>query len=103
MQEMELRGHPRLFRAVAPPAASPRPVLFQQPHGKMDRHRHDALGGLSVYPTATATLFSRENAFMHHRWIWKKFHYRIPYPWREPRRGGEVMIQKLTEMKTTNK
>ena len=57
---------------------------------------------LADYPYADGgrNLFSRENLFMRHRWIWKEFHYRIPYPWREPRLVGKMMIQKLTEMRT---
>jgi hypothetical protein len=52
------------------------------------------------YVNSGRDLFSQENDFMYHRWIWKKFHYRIPYPWRATHRGGEVMIQKLMAMKT---
>jgi putative sugar O-methyltransferase len=43
-------------------------------------------------------LFSRLNAFMQTRWVWRKIRYRIPYPRREGRRAGERVIHQLTEL-----
>jgi hypothetical protein len=101
MQEMELPAirdyFTRLRRLLRPPA------LFYSSN-RVEKFIGAGATRLADYPYIDddRNLFSRENAFMHHRWIWKKFHYRIPYPWREPRRGGEVMIQKLTVMKSTS-
>jgi hypothetical protein len=99
MQEMELsaiREYFSLFRRLLRP-----PALFYSSN-RMEKWTGTSTNRLADYPYADGDrdLFSRENAFMRHRWIWKKFHYRIPFPWREPRRGGEVMVQKLTMMKT---
>ena len=55
--------------------------LEDYPYGPRDRHR-----------------FSRINAFMQKRWVWRKIRYRIPYPRREGRRAGERVIQQLTEL-----
>lgn len=99
MQEMELpaiREYFTLLRRLLRP-----PALFYSSN-RVEKFIGAGATRLADYPYAEGDrdLFSRENAFMHYRWIWKKFHYRIPYPWREPRRGGEVMIQKLTTMRT---
>jgi hypothetical protein len=99
MQEMELatiRDYFALLRRWLRP-----PALFYSSN-RMEKWTGTGTTRLADYPyfKGDRDLFSRENAFMHDRWIWKKFHYRIPYPWREPRRGGERMIQKLTAMKT---
>ncbi|MGB7539854.1 MAG: putative sugar O-methyltransferase [Anaerolineales bacterium] len=102
MQEMELasiREYFALLRRLLRP-----PALFYSSN-RTEKWIGSGTTRLADYPYVEGDrdLFSRENLFMHHRWIWKKFHYRIPYPWREPRRGGEVMIQKLTAMKTNEK
>ncbi|OGO47689.1 MAG: hypothetical protein A2Z30_07145 [Chloroflexi bacterium RBG_16_64_43] len=55
--------------------------LEDYPYGPRDRHR-----------------FSRINAFMQSRWVWRKIRYRIPYPRHEGRRAGERVIQQLTEL-----
>lgn len=55
--------------------------LADYPYGRHDRHR-----------------FSRLNAFMQTRWVWRKIRYRIPYPRREARRAGERVVQQLTEL-----
>jgi hypothetical protein len=99
MQEMNLsmiHDYFQLIRRLLQP-----PALFYS-----SNRREKWIGNentrLADYPYTAddRDLFSRENAFMRHRWIWKKFHYRIPYPWREPRRNGEVVIQKLTVLRT---
>jgi hypothetical protein len=100
MQEMELpaiREYFSLFRRLLRP-----PALFYSSN-RVEKWTGAGTTRLADYPyeEGDRDLFSHENLFMHHRWIWKKFHYRMPYPWREPRRGGEVMIQKLTVMKIT--
>jgi len=99
MQEMEvpaIREYFALLRRLLRP-----PALFYSSN-RTEKWIGGSTNRLADYPYADGDrdLFSRENAFMRHRWIWKKFHYRIPYPWREPRRGGEVMIQKLSVLKT---
>jgi hypothetical protein len=99
MQEMELttiREYFALFRRLLRP-----PALFYSSN-RIEKWTGTNTNRLADYPYAESDreIFSRENAFMRHRWIWKKLRSRIPYPWREPRRGGEVMIQKLTAMKT---
>ncbi len=99
MQEMELpaiRQHFALLRRLLRP-----PALFYSSN-RMEKWIGSSTNRLADYPfiDGDRDLFSRENVFMRHRWVWKKFHYRIPYPWREPRLGGKMMIQKLTEMKT---
>jgi hypothetical protein len=99
MQEMELpaiRRYFALFRRLLRP-----PALFYSSN-RVEKWIGGSATRLADYPYAAGDrdLFSRENLFMHHRWIRKKFHYRVPYPWREPRRGGEVMVQKLTVMRT---
>lgn len=99
MQEMNLstiREYFQLIRRLLKPSS-----LFYS-----SNRREKWIGNentrLADYPYTAddSDLFSRENAFMRHRWIWKKFHYRIPYPWREPRKDGEVVIQKLTALRT---
>jgi len=55
--------------------------LEDYPYGPRDRHH-----------------FSRVNAFMQTRWVWRKIRYRIPYPRREGRRSGVRVIQRLTEL-----
>jgi hypothetical protein len=95
MQEMELdtiRAYFSLLRCLLAP-----PTLFYSSN-RVEKWIGDRHTRLADYPYGTEDrdLFSRENAFMRHRWIWKKFHYRLPYPWREPRRSGETVIQKLT-------
>jgi hypothetical protein len=101
MQEMELKTICEYFallrRLLRPPA------LFYSSN-RSEKWIGSGAIRLAEYPYTAGDrdIFSRENAFMHDRWVWKKFHYRVPYPWREPRRGGEVMIQKLTEMATDN-
>jgi putative sugar O-methyltransferase len=102
MQEMEMpaiRGYFTLLRRLLRP-----PALFYSSN-RVEKWTGTSATRLADYPyiPEDRDLSSRENAFMHHRWIWKNFHYRIPYPWREPRRGEEVMIQKLTVMKTAEK
>jgi hypothetical protein len=99
MQEMELasiRDYFALLRRLLRP-----PALFYSSN-RVEKWIGKGATRLADYPYSAGDrdLFSRENAFMHARWVWKKFHYRIPYPWRAARRGGEVMIQKLTEMET---
>lgn len=99
MQEMDLsaiREYFSLFRRLLRA-----PALFYSSN-RMEKWIGSTTNRLADYPyiDGDRDLFSRENAFMRQRWIWKKFHYRVPYPWRELRRGGEVMIQKLTVMKT---
>jgi hypothetical protein len=99
MQEMELasiREYFTLLRRLLRP-----PALFYSSN-RTEKWIGSVTTRLADYPYTGGDrdIFSRENAFMHHRWVWKKFHYRIPYPWRKPRRGGEVMIQKLMAMKT---
>lgn len=99
MQEMELsaiRGYFDLLRRILRPQA-----LFYSSN-RVEKWIGSGTTRLADYPyiDGDRVLFSRENLFMRHRWIWKKFHYRVPYPWREPRLGGTMMIQKLTEMKT---
>jgi hypothetical protein len=100
MQEMELgaiRDYFALLRRLLR-----NPALFYSSN-RVEKWIGKRSTRLAEYPYTAGDrdLFSRENAFMHDRWVWKKFHYRVPYPWREPRRGGEVMIQKLTEMETS--
>lgn len=99
MQEMELatiHEYFRLLRRLLRP-----PALFYSSN-RREKWIGDANTRLADYPYQTddCDLFSRENAFMRHRWIWKKFHYRLPYPWREGRRDGEVVIQKLAVLQT---
>jgi hypothetical protein len=99
MQEMErsaIRQHFALLRRLLRP-----PALFYSSN-RMEKWIGSGTNRLADYPyiDGDRDLFSRENIFMRHRWIWKKFHYRVPYPGREPRLGGKMMIQKLTVMKT---
>jgi hypothetical protein len=102
MQEMELtaiRDYFTLLRRLLRPSA-----LFYSSN-RVEKWIGAGTTRIADYPYAAGDrdLFSRENIFMHDRWVWKKYHYRVPFPWREPRRGGEVMIQKLTAMVTTHK
>jgi hypothetical protein len=102
MQEMELaaiRDYFTLLRRLL------RKPAFFYSSNRVEKWIGSGTTRLADYPYAAGDrdLFFRENAFMHDRWIWKKFHYRVPYLWREPRRGGEVMIQKLTAMETNGK
>jgi hypothetical protein len=102
MQEMELAAIRDYFTLLRRLLRNP---AFFYSSNRMEKWIGSGTTRLVDYPYVAGDrdVFSRENAFMHARWVWKKFHYRIPYPWREPRRGGEVMIQKLTAMETTNK
>lgn len=99
MQEMEFPANREYFtllrRLLRPPA------LFYSSN-RVEKWIGSGTTRLADYPYTEGDrdLFSRENLFTHHRWVWKKLHHRIPYIWREPRRGGEVMIQKLTVLKT---
>jgi hypothetical protein len=99
MQEMKpasIREYFALLRRLLRP-----PALFYSSN-RAEKRIGSGTTRLADFPylEGDRDVFSRENLFMHHRWIWKKFHSRVPYPWREPRIGGEVMIQKLTVMKT---
>jgi len=99
MQEMELpaiRDYFTLLRRLLRP-----PALFYSSN-RVEKFIGAGATRLADYPYAEGDrdLFSRENTFMSQRWIWKKFYLGISYPWRKPRHGGEVMIQKLTTMRT---
>jgi hypothetical protein len=95
MQEMDLPTIRSYFTWIRSLLRTP--ALFYSSN-RMEKWIGNATTRLADYPYTEKDrdIFSRENSFMRHRWIWKKFHYRIPYPWREPRRSGETVIQKLT-------
>ncbi len=95
MQEMEvqtIRGYFGLLRRVL---RGPR--LFYNSN-RIEKWIGEHITRLADYPYIASDrhLFSRVNAFMQMRWVWRKIRYRIPYPKREARRGGERVIQQLT-------
>ncbi len=97
MQEMEvqtIRGYFDLLRRVLRD-----PRLFYSSN-RMEKWIGERVTRLADYPYAPSDrhVFSRVNAFMQTRWVWRKIRYRIPYPKREARRGGERVIQQLTEL-----
>ncbi len=97
MQEMEvqtIRGYFELLRHVLNG-----PRLFYSSN-RIEKWTGERITRLTDYPYATSDrhLFSRVNAFMQTRWVWRKIRYRVPYPKREARRGGERVIQQLTEL-----
>jgi hypothetical protein len=97
MQEMEaqtIRGYFELLRRVL---RGPR--LFYSSN-RIEKCIGERITRLADYPYAANDrhLFTRVNGFMQTRWVWRKIRYRIPYPKREPRRGGERVIQQLTEL-----
>ncbi len=100
MQEMELpaiREYFALLRRLL------RPPAFFYSSNRKEKWIGAGSTRFADYPyiESDRDLFSRENLFMSPRWIWRKFHFGVSYPWRKSRRGGEVMIQKLTAMDTS--
>lgn len=101
MQEMELATIRESFLLLMP--AAPPPALLYSSN-RVQRWTGNTNTRLADYPyqEADRELFSRENASMHRRWIWRKNCCRIPYRWCEPRRNGQIVMQKLTVL-TTNR